>query len=57
MEDVMKFEKVKIYVEENEVDQEILEQAEIKLSIRAILKKERNNDKLTRLEDVKIRGL
>jgi tRNA uridine 5-carboxymethylaminomethyl modification enzyme len=55
MEDVMKFEKVKIYVEENEVDQEILEQAEIKLSIRAILKKKRNNaDKLTRLEDVKI---
>jgi tRNA uridine 5-carboxymethylaminomethyl modification enzyme len=42
MEDVMKFEKVKIYVEENEVDQEILEQAEIKLSIR-ILKRERNN--------------
>jgi hypothetical protein len=34
----MKFEKVKIYVEENEVDQEIF-RAEIKLSIRPILKK------------------
>jgi tRNA uridine 5-carboxymethylaminomethyl modification enzyme len=27
----MKFEKVKVYVEENDVDQEILEQAEIQV--------------------------
>jgi tRNA uridine 5-carboxymethylaminomethyl modification enzyme len=53
MEDVMKFEKVKIYVEENEVDQN-LEQAEIKLKYSGIEKERNNADKLTRLEDVKI---
>jgi tRNA uridine 5-carboxymethylaminomethyl modification enzyme len=37
------------------LDQEILEQAEIKSSILVTSKKERNNaDKLLRLEDVKI---
>jgi len=55
LEDVMKFEKVKTYIEENDVDQEILEQAEIQVKYSGYIEKERNNaDKLTRLEDVKI---
>jgi tRNA uridine 5-carboxymethylaminomethyl modification enzyme len=53
--DVMKFEKVKEYVGNANVDQEILEQAEIQVKYSGYIEKERNNaDKLTRLEDVKI---
>ena len=53
--DVMKFEKVKEYVTNANVDQEILEQAEIQVKYSGYIEKERNNaDKLTRLEDVKI---
>lgn len=55
LEDMMKFEKVASYIEENNVDQEILEQAEIQVKYSGYIEKERNNaDKLTRLEDVKI---
>ena len=55
LEDIMKFEKVKEYVAENNLDQEILEQAEIQVKYSGYIEKERNNaDKLTRLEDVKI---
>jgi tRNA uridine 5-carboxymethylaminomethyl modification enzyme len=55
LEDMMKFEKVKEYVATNDVDQEILEQAEIQVKYSGYIEKERNNaDKLTRLEDVKI---
>ena len=55
LEDMMKFEKVKAYIETNNVDQEILEQAEIQVKYSGYIDKERNNaDKLTRLEDVKI---
>ena len=55
LEDIMKFEKVKEYISNNEVDQEILEQAEIQVKYSGYIEKERNNaDKLTRLEDVKI---
>ncbi|PXY44904.1 tRNA uridine-5-carboxymethylaminomethyl(34) synthesis enzyme MnmG [Flavobacterium hydrophilum] len=55
LEDMMKFEKVKAYAEENELDQEILEQAEIQVKYSGYIEKERNNaDKLTRLEEVKI---
>ena len=55
LEDIMKFDKVKEYVQENELDQEILEQAEIQVKYSGYIEKERNNaDKLTRLEDVKI---
>ena len=51
----MKFEKVKEYIEANDVDQEILEQAEIQVKYSGYIEKERNNaDKLTRLEEVKI---
>ena len=53
--DVMKFEKVKEYVANANVDQEILQQAEIQVKYSGYIDKERNNaDKLTRLEDVKI---
>jgi tRNA uridine 5-carboxymethylaminomethyl modification enzyme len=53
--DILKFDKVKDYVSENNLDQEILEQAEIQVKYSGYIEKERNNaDKLTRLEDVKI---
>ena len=53
--DILKFEKVKEYVHNADVDQEILEQAEIQVKYSGYIEKERNNaDKLTRLEDVKI---
>jgi tRNA uridine 5-carboxymethylaminomethyl modification enzyme len=55
MDDIMKFDKVKSYIEENDLDQEILEQAARKYS--GYIDKERNNaDKLTRLEDENSRG-
>nr|WP_315252203.1 tRNA uridine-5-carboxymethylaminomethyl(34) synthesis enzyme MnmG [uncultured Flavobacterium sp.] len=55
LEDILKFDKVKEYIGENNVDQEILEQAEIQVKYSGYIEKERNNaDKLTRLEDVKI---
>jgi tRNA uridine 5-carboxymethylaminomethyl modification enzyme len=55
LEDMLKLEKVKQYVGENDLDQEILEQAEIQVKYSGYIEKERNNaNKLTRLEDVKI---
>jgi tRNA uridine 5-carboxymethylaminomethyl modification enzyme len=55
LEDIMKFDKVRSYVNNNDVDQEILEQAEIQVKYSGYIDKERNNaDKLTRLEDVQI---
>lgn len=55
LDDMLKFEKVKAYVEENDLDKEILEQAEIQVKYSGYIEKERNNaDKLTRLEEVKI---
>ncbi len=55
LEDVLKLEKVQAYLNENPLDQEILEQAEIQVKYSGYIEKERNNaNKLTRLEDVKI---
>ena len=55
LDDMMKFKKVKDYVSENNLDQEIIEQAEIQVKYSGYIEKERNNaDKLIRLEDVKI---
>jgi len=55
LQDMMKFEKVSEYINANNLDQEILEQAEIQVKYSGYIEKERNNaDKLTRLEDVKI---
>ncbi|KVV13485.1 tRNA uridine-5-carboxymethylaminomethyl(34) synthesis enzyme MnmG [Flavobacterium sp. TAB 87] len=55
LEDILKFEKVQEYVTTHNLDQEILEQAEIQVKYSGYIEKERNNaDKLTRLEEVKI---
>ena len=55
LEDMLKFEKVSAYVNDNNLDGEVLEQAEIQVKYAGYIEKERNNaDKLTRLEDVKI---
>jgi tRNA uridine 5-carboxymethylaminomethyl modification enzyme len=55
LDDMLRFEKVAAYIEENKLDQEILEQAEIQVKYSGYIEKERNNaDKLTRLEEVKI---
>ncbi|MBK0369646.1 tRNA uridine-5-carboxymethylaminomethyl(34) synthesis enzyme MnmG [Flavobacterium agrisoli] len=55
LEDILKFEKVQEYLNENSLDQEILEQAEIQVKYSGYIEKERNNaDKLARLEEVKI---
>lgn len=55
LEDMLKFKKVKQYVDENDFDQEVLEQAEIQVKYSGYIEKERNNaDKLIRLEEAKI---
>ncbi|MFZ4679918.1 MAG: FAD-dependent oxidoreductase, partial [Flavobacterium sp.] len=55
LDDFMKFEKVKNYVTENDLDKEIIEQAEIQVKYSGYIEKERNNaEKLIRLEDIKI---
>jgi tRNA uridine 5-carboxymethylaminomethyl modification enzyme len=53
--DMLQFEKVKQYVDEHDLDQEILEQTEIQVKYSGYIEKERTNaEKLTRLEDMKI---
>jgi tRNA uridine 5-carboxymethylaminomethyl modification enzyme len=52
--DIMKFDKVKSYIAANDLDEEILEQAEIQVKYSGYIDKGNNADKLTRLEDVKI---
>ena len=55
LDDFMKFDKVKNYVAENDLDKEIIEQAEIHVKYSGYIEKERNNaEKLIRLEDIKI---
>jgi tRNA uridine 5-carboxymethylaminomethyl modification enzyme len=55
LEDILKFEKVQQYINENELDNEIIEQAEIQVKYSGYIEKERNNaEKLIRLEDIKI---
>lgn len=55
LEDILKFEKVSEYIAEKNIDQEVIEQAEIQVKYSGYIEKEKNNaDKLTRLEDVKI---
>ena len=55
LEDILKFDKVQKYIQENDLDKEIIEQAEIQVKYSGYIEKERNNaDKLTRLEEVKI---
>ena len=55
LEDFLKFDKVKQYVEENNLDTEVLEQAEIQVKYSGYIEKERNQaDKIHRLEDIRI---
>jgi tRNA uridine 5-carboxymethylaminomethyl modification enzyme len=55
LEDMMKLDKVKEYIANNNIDMEILEQTEIQVKYSGYIEKERNNaNKLLRLEDLKI---
>jgi tRNA uridine 5-carboxymethylaminomethyl modification enzyme len=55
LEAILSFDKVKTFVANNDLDQEIIEQAEIQVKYSGYIEKERNNaDKLKRLEDIKI---
>jgi tRNA uridine 5-carboxymethylaminomethyl modification enzyme len=55
LEDILKFDKVQNYIQENDLDKEIIEQAEIQVKYSGYIEKERNNaEKLIRLEDIKI---
>src|SRR5690606_20849634 len=46
---------VEDYIQENELDQEVLEQTEIQVKYAGYIDKEKNNaDKLNRLEEIKI---
>jgi tRNA uridine 5-carboxymethylaminomethyl modification enzyme len=55
LEDILKFEKVQNYIQEHDLDKEVIEQAEIQVKYSGYIEKERNNaEKLIRLEDIKI---
>ena len=52
LEDIVKFDKVKQYIEAHNLDNEIIEQAEIQVKYSGYIEKEKNHaDKLNRLED------
>jgi tRNA uridine 5-carboxymethylaminomethyl modification enzyme len=55
LDDIIRFEKVKNYIAESNLDDEIVEQAEIQVKYSGYIEKERNNaEKLIRLEEMKI---
>jgi tRNA uridine 5-carboxymethylaminomethyl modification enzyme len=55
MDDMLTFSDVRHFVEEENFDQEILEQAEVQVKYAGYIEKERNNaEKLMRLEDIQI---
>ena len=55
MEDMLKVGVVSSYVEEHQLDQEVLQQAEIQIKYAGYIEKEKSNaDKLNRLEGIKI---
>ncbi len=55
LEDFIKFEKVANYIQEHNLDSEIIEQAEIQVKYAGYIEKEKNHaDKVNRLEDVLI---
>ena len=55
IDDVRKFDAVENYIQENDLDNEVIEQAEIQVKYSGYIAKEKNNaDKLNRLEEVKI---
>ena len=52
LEDIVKFDKVQEYIAQNDLDNEIIEQAEIQVKYSGYIEKEKNHaDKLNRLED------
>tara|TARA_R110002049_G_scaffold91175_2_gene227625 strand:+ start:902 stop:2773 length:1872 start_codon:yes stop_codon:yes gene_type:complete len=55
IEDVRKFDAVENYIQANDLDTEVIEQAEIQVKYAGYIDKEKNNaDKLNRLENLKI---
>ena len=55
MDDIRKIQKVEDYIQENNLDKEVIEQTEIQIKYSGYIDKEKNNaDKLNRLEDIKI---
>ncbi len=53
--DVRKFKAVESYIQENNLDREVIEQTEIQVKYSGYIEKEKNNaDKLNRLENLKI---
>ncbi|WP_452219101.1 tRNA uridine-5-carboxymethylaminomethyl(34) synthesis enzyme MnmG [Lacinutrix undariae] len=55
MEDVRKIESVEAFIQEHDLDKEVIEQAEIQVKYSGYIDKEKNNaDKLNRLENIKI---
>ena len=55
LEDILKFEAVTNYIHENNLDQEVIEQAEIQVKYSGYIEKEKvHADKVNRLEDVRI---
>ena len=54
-EDMRQFKAVENYIQEHDLDREVIEQTEIQIKYSGYIEKEKNNaDKLNRLEDVKI---
>jgi tRNA uridine 5-carboxymethylaminomethyl modification enzyme len=55
LDDILKFEAVIDYISEHNLDQEVIEQAEIQVKYSGYIEKEKNHaDKVNRLEDVRI---
>ncbi|MFC4633751.1 tRNA uridine-5-carboxymethylaminomethyl(34) synthesis enzyme MnmG [Dokdonia ponticola] len=55
LDDIKKFKKVAAYIEDNAIEKDVLEQAEIKVKYAGYIEKEKANaDKLSRLENIKI---
>jgi len=55
LKDLLEVEAIKNYIENNQLDKEVLDQAEIQVKYSGYIQKEKNNaDKLSRLEHVKI---
>jgi tRNA uridine 5-carboxymethylaminomethyl modification enzyme len=55
LDDILKFEAVTDYISEHNLDQEVIEQAEIQVKYSGYIEKEKNHaDKVNRLEDVRI---
>ncbi|WP_194851602.1 tRNA uridine-5-carboxymethylaminomethyl(34) synthesis enzyme MnmG [Nonlabens antarcticus] len=53
--DIRRFDDVENYIQEHDLDEDILEQVEVQVKYSGYIEKEKNNaDKLNRLEDIKI---